>query len=125
MKFDKLTMDLIIRYIYERWPYPRKCQLCGNLTWNVNDRPMELRECMGGVMVIGGDTQYMPVIVITCGNCGNSIFLNGFATGIMKQVNPPPNINLPEEPEGSEGPEGPEGSEGPEEPEQPQGPVIN
>lgn len=65
----------------------RPCGLCGEQLWEISDTVFELREFFGGdVVLVTGSTGsgIYPVIAITCGNCGNSTFLNALVAGVVK-----------------------------------------
>lgn len=46
------------------------------------DTLFELRQFNEGSMVIGGPL--IPVIPISCGNCGNTVMINAIAAGLYK-----------------------------------------
>lgn len=42
----------------------------------------ELREFHGGSMVIGGSA-LIPIVPVTCDNCGNTVLINGIMAGVV------------------------------------------
>lgn len=66
-----------------------RCSLCGSGEWVVNDTIFEMREFQGGNLVIGGGTAILPVIPITCKQCGNTVFFNALSLGVIESKNEP------------------------------------
>lgn len=61
-----------------------RCPLCGGVKWNVIDKCYELREFNDGNFVIGGaNASIIPVIPLTCANCGNTIFINALVNDLL------------------------------------------
>lgn len=75
----------IINFLNERW-HGAVCPLCGGQKWNVTDKYFELREFNDGNIVIGGpNNSIVPVIPVTCDNCGNTVFINALSAGLLKE----------------------------------------
>jgi hypothetical protein len=72
----------LVRFIEARWRGTRECAVCGTSKWDLNDRIFELREFHGGNLVVGG--QLIPVVNVTCSNCGNTIFINAIKAGVVE-----------------------------------------
>ncbi len=66
----------------------KKCQVCGNEKWNLQDRISSAPQ-FGGVENEGARQHYSAVI-LTCATCGNSLMFNantlGFAFGGKKET---------------------------------------
>ena len=73
----------VIALLQEKWK-GRNCPLCGEGNWEVQEKPFELREFHGGAMVFGG--VIIPVIPITCSNCGNTILVNAIKAGVVERA---------------------------------------
>jgi hypothetical protein len=58
--------------------------MCGTGNWNVSDSIFELREYNQGNLVVGGGP-IIPIIPITCDNCGNTVFVNAILAGLIEQ----------------------------------------
>ena len=56
--------------------------MCNHGNWSVQDTVFELRPFHGGSMVIGSGP-LVPVIPVTCNNCGNTVLLNAIITGAI------------------------------------------
>ena len=79
---QKIDSEELISYLKSKWQ-GRPCQMCGIGNWNISDSIFELREYNKGDLVIGGGP-IIPVIPITCDNCGNIVFVNGIKAGLIK-----------------------------------------
>lgn len=64
-----------------------RCSTCGASSWIVNDTIFEMREFQGGNLVIGGGTAILPVIPVTCKNCGQTIFFNALSLKLIESKN--------------------------------------
>lgn len=74
------------------------CPICGGTHWNLNDKIFEVREFQGGSLVLGGDTSVLPVIAMSCQNCGYTHFINAIKIGAVNPA-PSPAGNQPETPQ--------------------------
>ncbi len=81
----KFKSEKFINHLKEKWG-GRPCPQCGVGNWGVSDTVYELREFNQGNFVIGG-VPIMPVIPVTCNNCGNTILVNAMLSGAIE---PPP-----------------------------------
>lgn len=62
---------------------PQECPLChATHSYSCEKQLMELREFKGNNF-FEGQTAIAPLVVLTCGNCGNTILLNAF---ILRQI---------------------------------------
>ena len=73
----------IIERLKEAWGQTRPCPLCGKVRWIVTDEMYELN-LLGkiGTLKIGPK---IPVVPVTCANCGNTVVLNAVIAGLMKE----------------------------------------
>jgi hypothetical protein len=77
----KIEAAKLIEHLRGKWA-GRPCQMCGVGNWNVNESTFELREFNEGPLVLGGPI--MPVVPVTCTNCGNTILVNAVVSGVVK-----------------------------------------
>lgn len=75
--FDSNTM---INFLSDKWK-GRGCPMCGQGPWSVQDKVFQLTEFHQGNMVIGGPV--VPVIPVSCGNCGHTILVNALISGAI------------------------------------------
>lgn len=66
--------------------------MCGNGPWSVQDRVYQLSEFHQGSMVVGGPL--IPLVPVTCNNCGYTIVVNAILAGAL-----PGPLPLPEKKE--------------------------
>ena len=70
----KLNKPLFEKQIKKKWP-TKVCPMCGCNTWTYDDTlctPLTLGP--NNSINLGG--KIMPLVPVTCTNCGNTIFIN-------------------------------------------------
>ena len=78
---NKLNSEKFLNEINKKW-INKKCALCGHNNWMVDDTmvsPMTVGE--NGDIQLGG--RIMPLIAVTCTNCGNVILVNPLVVGAI------------------------------------------
>jgi hypothetical protein len=80
---SEVDADKLINHLKHKWS-GANCPLCKSGNWNVSDRVYELREHHGGGIVIGGGP-VVPIVPITCDNCGNTVLVNSIVAGLTEQ----------------------------------------
>lgn len=80
---SNIDSEKLIQHLKTKWA-GRNCPLCNKGNWNVSDKVYELREFHGGNLIIGG-TPIVPVLPVTCDNCGNTILVNSIVAGLTNQ----------------------------------------
>ena len=83
MKLTKEQQQKLIKKLNELWKNQKVCSICQSQNWSVSDTVFELREFHGGNMVVGGSA-IVPVITLTCMNCGQTISLNAMSLGTVE-----------------------------------------
>ena len=73
MSPKKLDDQKLIQFLNQKWGNA-KCPLCGHGNWNVDTNIVTLINATDGVMQVGGN--YLPLVPVTCMNCGNTILVN-------------------------------------------------
>lgn len=81
----KIDGQKLINHLSKKWK-GKNCPMCGEGPWNASDSPFELREFNEGNLIIGGQTSIVPVIPITCNNCGNTILINAVVAGLVNKT---------------------------------------
>lgn len=62
------------------------CTICGGSNWSMEDEMYTpLNYDKNKIIQISGKA--LPLFVLTCTNCGNTIFINGKVLGCVKEVN--------------------------------------
>lgn len=73
----------MIEYIRGKWKDP-VCPLCSGLTWSVAETVYELRQYnSGGIALV--KIPIVPIIPVTCLNCGYTILLNSIVSGLTNR----------------------------------------
>ena len=67
-------------YVKEKIKAPN-CPLCGQKNWNIASRVFQVAEFNDGSMPLGNET--IPVLPLTCLNCGNTYFINAIIAGFI------------------------------------------
>jgi predicted nucleic-acid-binding Zn-ribbon protein len=73
--------EKFIDYLKTKWR-GQKCPMCGTGNWNVSDKVFELREFHDGNVVIGNGP-IVPIVPVTCDNCGNTVLVNAIVSGAV------------------------------------------
>lgn len=79
---NKLNLEKLLNELNQKWAN-KNCSLCGHNNWNVDNAmvsPMTLGE--NGDIQLG--SRIMPLIAVTCTNCGNVIFVNPLVVGALE-----------------------------------------
>ncbi len=70
---------IIASKINKLWKKSKECSVCGEEKWNLSDKIFAISH-------FGPEDQknkqLYPVVVLTCANCGNSLFFNAMSLGI-------------------------------------------
>ena len=88
---NSFDTDKFIAFIGQKWG-GKGCPMCGKGPWSVQDRVYQLSEFHQGSMVVGGPL--IPLVPVTCNNCGYTIVVNAILAGAL-----PGPLPLPEKKE--------------------------
>jgi len=72
----------INNFLEKKWKPPHNCSICHNNSWHISKELFELRPFYGGGLKKLSPSGVAPLIVITCANCGNTIFINALIAGL-------------------------------------------
>ena len=75
----------VLTHLKEKWK-GKSCPMCEIGNWNVSDNIFELRKFHGGNLVVS-NTPIVPLVPVTCDNCGNTILVNAVKIGLIKPSN--------------------------------------
>jgi predicted nucleic-acid-binding Zn-ribbon protein len=70
----------VLSFISAKWGN-RNCPMCGEGTWEVQEKTFQLSEFHHGNLAVGGPL--VPVIPVTCTNCGNTVLVNAIISGAI------------------------------------------
>ena len=79
----KFNSEKFLNHLKKKWE-GRPCPLCGIGNWNISDSVFELRKFHGGNLVISGGP-VVPIVPVTCSNCGNTIMVNALLSGAVEK----------------------------------------
>jgi len=79
---QKFNSGKFVNHLKEKWK-GKPCPICGAGNWNVSDSIFELREYNQGDLIVGGGP-IIPVVPVTCDNCGNTVLVNAIKAGIIE-----------------------------------------
>jgi len=88
---SKYDTNKLIAHLKVKWA-GRPCPMCLVGNWEVQDSIFQIMEFNEGSLVIGGPI--VPLVPVTCKNCGNTILLNAIVSGahVPPPIAPPPGI---------------------------------
>lgn len=75
----------IIGHLRDKW-VSRPCPMCGIGEWEVQDSVFQLMQFQEGGLVLGGPI--LPVVPVTCRNCGNTVLVNAIVAGVVSSTPP-------------------------------------
>lgn len=85
-----IDTEKLIDHLKEKWK-DAPCPMCGNKSFQVADKVFELREFAGGDFLVGGGP-LIPIIPVTCENCGNTIMINAVKINLIKPQSQNPQV---------------------------------
>ena len=86
---EKYNTENLLKHLNEKW-HNKKCPLCQSDDWNATENVFELRQFNKGDLTLG-NAPIIPVVPVTCRNCGNTVLLNAM---IAKVIEPPINKEI-------------------------------
>ena len=82
MKLTPEQVERLLTALDQKWPDPKVCPVCKNTTWDTLDIVFELKSYSQGQESDEEET-VMPLVPLTCKNCGNTILINVIAAGVI------------------------------------------
>lgn len=76
---DEENKKVLASKIDKKWKKSKECSVCGEMKWSMSDNIFSLPQFGPGGQA--GKKVY-PAVVLTCGECGNSLFFNAMSLGI-------------------------------------------
>jgi hypothetical protein len=76
----------VIAYLQGKWGTNRLCPMCSRGPWQVENRIFQLMEFHQGSIIVGGPV--IPLIPVTCANCGNTVLVNAIKAGAVTLPHP-------------------------------------
>ena len=72
----------VLEWFNSKWIGNKICPICNEGMWNASPTIFEMREFRGGDMVVGKG-KIIPIIPITCNNCGYTVNVNAVKIGVV------------------------------------------
>lgn len=60
---------------------PPQCTFCAHREWEITDALFGLPEWLSGGIAL--DRKIMPIVTLTCGNCGHVLLFNAVRLGVL------------------------------------------
>jgi len=76
----KFDTQQVLQFLKVKW-HGQTCPLCNSGNWTAQDSTFQLMEFNAGSLVVGGPV--IPVIPITCSNCGNVVLVNAIVANAV------------------------------------------
>ena len=83
MKLNQEQQNLLIAKLNAIWKN-KVCEICGTNHWTIDDTIYQVNEYHGNNIIFGSGS-VVPVMNMTCNNCGNTKFLNAIKLGLVNQ----------------------------------------
>lgn len=78
---NRLNTEKLLSEINQKW-ITKSCPMCGQNNWNVDGNIVSPMRLSGsGDIQLGGEM--MPLVAVTCMNCGNVVFVNPLVIGAV------------------------------------------
>lgn len=84
---EKAASEKLIQFLNEKWG-GRPCPMCSKGPWEVQGKIFQLNEFSQGNLVLGGPI--LPVVPVSCTNCGYTVLVNALLTGVLEKPASPP-----------------------------------
>jgi len=78
-------MIKILDHLKAKWK-DVNCPMCNHNQWSASEEVFEIRKYYGGNVVLG-QGPILPIIPVTCNNCGNTVLVNAIKAGVVDANN--------------------------------------
>lgn len=84
MKLTKEQTEILLDWLDKQWKTPQSCPICKNTDWKIPESILEIREFEDGDLVaFPQDSSIVPVVSVTCTNCGYTFLINLKSIGLI------------------------------------------
>ncbi len=87
MKLTQEQISTVLAKLNEYKSSRKPCSICGNGNWILNDVMFEMKEFTNGKFILGAEMSLMPLVAVSCANCGHTQFLSAIKLGIISPSN--------------------------------------
>ncbi|MCH7639037.1 MAG: hypothetical protein IH855_06200 [Bacteroidetes bacterium] len=88
MLLSETDQQKLLGYMAENWGDKAKCHVCGESDFGISSTIFEIREFHGGSIALG-KSKILPVVPVTCSNCGDIRLVGAIKAGILKAEEEP------------------------------------
>ena len=81
---SKIDLDKATAWLDQNWKGTHKCPICTNTKWNVSDELVVVTFYTGRALVLGGEQELLPFMVVTCDTCGHILLFDAIKAGLVK-----------------------------------------
>ena len=79
-----INREKLIKVINEKWN-TKACTMCGQNHWDIGNQLITMVSVGEDKSIqLGG--QFMPLVPIVCGNCGNTVLINPLVVGCIDNL---------------------------------------
>ena len=82
MKIPDDKKEMLIKEINGYGFGTKICQVCGKSNWSIDEHIFQLSEFHEGKILAPGVV--IPLVSISCGNCGNTITMSAIKLGVVE-----------------------------------------
>jgi len=75
----------VIKHLEKKWGNA-ECPMCKKIEWSIPESLYQLNRCSDEGYII--PTSPLPVVAVTCNNCGNTILICAIKMGLVKEEKP-------------------------------------
>lgn len=85
MKLSKDQTKILLEKLRQHWIEPNLCPICHNTDWKIPESILEIREYEeGDLIAYPKDSSIIPLVSVTCTNCGYTFLINAITIGLME-----------------------------------------
>ena len=96
---SEFDTEQFIAHLTEKWK-GRSCPMCGTAEWKVQPSVFQISQHSDKGVIIGG-VPLIPLIPVTCSNCGNTLLVNAVVSGVLAPDGSVKQAALPEQADGN------------------------
>jgi len=85
MKLSDEQQKQVVEFMERTWPKDAGCPICHRNDWAIRNRTFEVIEHAEG-SARNLRRLSMPLVAVTCENCGNVVFMNAALLGLASPV---------------------------------------
>jgi predicted nucleic-acid-binding Zn-ribbon protein len=84
MKLTRSQTKMLLDNLDQKWKHPQDCPICHSIEWKIPQSLLELREYEeGDIIAYPKDSAIIPLVAVTCINCGYTLLFNAITAGIL------------------------------------------